>query len=282
MKHINKYRDIYLDNYYSPFPREKSNREALRYSYAKKLKNNKTVIDIPPSVTLSYMSKNPLYFDLKKHTNQMKKARRPKTSNQRLNKSSTNFYTNNYNYNYNTNKKVIYNNYTIYDNKKLEEILNNTKDKFIAPRNKIKKGCEVVNGLIYKPMNPRPHLTPDEALKILYKMKFPSPPQNKNVPNYINEFKIRTMIEKEYERLVEEEKGYPPGTFKIWDEDRILILTNLFLIREELMEKLRHFPVDYYLRSYGIKERRRETEKRLDEIDYAIRLFQLTDVYLKV
>ena len=54
------------------------------------------------------------------------------------------------------------------------------------------------------------------------------PPENKNVPNYINEFKIRTMIEKEYERLVEEEKGYPPGTFKIWEEDRVLILTNLF------------------------------------------------------
>ena len=279
MKQINKYRDIYLDNYYSPFPREKSNREALRYSYAKKLKNNKTIIDIPPSVTLSYMSKNPLYFDLKKHKNQMIKARRPKTSNQRLNKSSTNIYNNN---NYNNCKKYIYNNYTIYDNKKLEEILNNTKDKFTATRNKLKKGCESVNGLIYKPMNPRPHLTPDEALKILYKIKFPSPPQNRNVPDYINEFRIRTMIEKEYERLVEEEKGYPPGTFKIWDEDRILILTNLFLIREELLEKLRHFPVDYYLRSYGIKERRRETEKRLDEIDYAIRLFQLTDVYLKV
>ena len=61
-----------------------------------------------------------------------------------------------------------------------------------------------------------------------------------------------------------------------------LILTNLFLIREELLEKLRHFPVDYFLRSIGIRNKRRETEKRLDEIDYAIRIFQLTDVFLKM
>ena len=38
---------------------------------------------------------------------------------------------------------------------------------------------------------------------------------------------IREFIEKEYERLVEEQKGYPPGTFKVWEEDRVLILTNL-------------------------------------------------------
>ena len=275
MKNKNYYKDIYLENYYSPFPREKSNREALKYSYAKKLKNNKTIIDIPPSVTLSYMSKNPLYFDIKKYNNRISNARRPKTSNQRMYKSSVNFYSN-------KSRNNIINNCTMYDTKKLEQILNNTKNKFIAPRNKLNKGCENVQGIIYKPMNPRPILSPDEALKILNKINFPSPhPQNRNVPNYINEFKIRTMIEKEYERLVEEEKGYPPGTFKIWEEDRILILTNLFLIREELLEKLRHFPVDYYLRSYGIKNRRRETEKRLDEIDYAIRIFQLTDVYLK-
>ena len=274
MKYNNNYKDIYLENYYSPFPREKSNREALKYSYAKKLKNNKTIIDIPPSVTLSYMSKNPLYFDIKNHNNRISNARRPKTSNQRMNKSSTNFYQN-------KNNNNIINNCTIYDNKKLEEILNTTKNKFIAPRKRLNKGCENVTGLIYRPMNPRPSLTPEEALRILNKINFPSPPQNRNIPNYINEFRIRTFIEKEYERLVEEEKGYPPGTFKIWEEDRILILTNLFLIREELLERLRHFPVDYYLRSYGIKKRRRETEKRLDEIDYAIKIFQLTDVYLK-
>ena len=87
---------------------------------------------------------------------------------------------------------------------------------------------------------------------------------------------------REVRKAIAEEKGYPPGTFKVWEEDRILILTNLFLIREELLDKLRHFPVDYFLRSIGIRNRRRENEKKLDEIDYAIRIFQLTDVYLKM
>ncbi len=40
------FRDIYLDNYYSPFPRQKSNKEVFKYSQAKKLPNNKTVIDL--------------------------------------------------------------------------------------------------------------------------------------------------------------------------------------------------------------------------------------------
>jgi len=272
----NKFQSMYLENYYSPFPREKSNREALKYSCAKKIKNNKTVVDIPPSVTLSYMKKNPLYFDIKKHKNMISKARRPKSCNNRINKSSNNFSKNDYNYLNN-----IMHHCNVYDNKKLEQILNTTKNKFTAPRYKLNNQCELMQGVIYRPMNPRPQLTPAEVLKILHKINFPEPPKNRNVPDYINEFRIRTFIEKEYERLVDEERGYPPGTFKLWEEDRVLILTNLFLIREELLDKLRHFPVDYYLRSVGIQNRRRETEKRLDEIDYAIRIFQLTDVYLK-
>ena len=166
----------------------------------------------------------------------------------------------------------------------LETIFNKKKSKYMTYKKKLNKGCEIMNGLIFKPMSPRPQLTPEEALKILNKINFPEEGQfkNRNMPNYINEFRIREFIEKEYERLVEEEKGYPHGTFKVWEEDRVLILTNLFLLREELLDKLRQFPVIYYLRSIGIKNRRKETEKKLDEIDYAIKIFQLTDVYLKV
>ena len=271
------FRDVYLENYYSPFPRQKSNKQVLNYSQAKKLPNNKTIIDIPPSVTLSYMKKNPIYFDTKKYSNRILKATRPKTTNNRktnkLSKSQKNFYAK---------KKNVINNCIIYDNKKLEKILKSSENKIIADRKKLPQGCELIPGYVSKPMNPRPNLTPVEALNILNKINFPSPPKNKAIPDYINEFKIRNFIEREYERLVDEEKGYPSGTFKVWEEDRILILTNLFLIREELLDKLRHFPVDYFLRSIGIRDRRRETEKKLDEIDYAIRIFQLTDVYLKM
>ena len=66
MKKNNNFRDIYVTNYYSSFPRQKSNKQVLKYSQVKKLKDNKAIIDIPPSVTFSYMQKNPLYFDIKK------------------------------------------------------------------------------------------------------------------------------------------------------------------------------------------------------------------------
>lgn len=270
------FRDVYLNKYYSPFPRQKSNKEVLKLSSAKKLPNNKTVIDIPPSVTFSYMKKNPLYFDTKKYSNRISKQKRPKSSKNRytnLSKSQKNFYSK---------KKNLISNCTIYDNKKLEQILNSSKNELITDRKKLNSGYELIPSYISRPMNPRPKITPEQALKILNKINFPNPPHPPNIPDYINEFKIRNFIEREYERLVDEEQGYPPGTFKVWEEDRIVILTNLFLIREELLEKLRHFPVDYFLRSIGIRNKRRETEKKLDEIDYAIRIFQLTDVYLKM
>ena len=270
------FRDVYLNKYYSPFPRQKSNKEVLKLSSAKKLPNNKTVIDIPPSVTFSYMKKNPLYFDTKKYSNRISKQKRPKSSKNRytnLSKSQNNFYSK---------KKNLISNCTIYDNKKLEQILNSSKNELITDRKKLNSGYELIPSYISRPMNPRPKITPEQALKILNKINFPNPPHPTNIPDYINEFKIRNFIEREYERLVDEEQGYPPGTFKVWEEDRIVILTNLFLIREELLEKLRHFPVDYFLRSIGIRNKRRETEKKLDEIDYAIRIFQLTDVYLKM
>ena len=166
------------------------------------------------------------------------------------------------------------NNCTVYDNKKLEQILNSSNDKLISKPKKLKTGYELINNYTSRPMNPRPKITPEQALRILNKINFPSPPHSTNIPDYINEFKIRNFIEREYERLVDEEQGYPPGTFKVWEEDRIVILTNLFLIREELLDKLRHFPVDYFLRSIGIRNKRRETEKKLDEVEYAIRIFQ--------
>ena len=286
-KHLT-YHDIYLKNYFSPFPREKSNRQVLKYSSAKKVNDNKILIDIPPSVTASYMKKNPFYFDLKKHSARIAKTNRQNSSNKNLSKSSINFYSKNRKKSKN-NKKLnssldCNNYYTVYEKAQLKKIFNHVESKYIFPKNKLNKGYEIMRGLIYKPMNPRPQLTSEEALKILNKLNFPEPGKylNQNIPNYINEFRIRELIEKEYERLVEEEKGYPHGTFKVYEEDRVLILTNLFLIREELLDKLRNFPVNYYIRSIGIKNRRRETEKKLDEIDYAIKIFQLTDVYLKV
>ena len=253
-----------MASYYSPFPREKSNNEVLKRSYAKVVDDKKTLIDIPPTVTVSYMKKNPYYFDLKKSVRVANK-KRPITTKETKRKS-----------------------YTIYDNKKLESLLRNGKDVYIAPRPKLNGGCEVIeskiktNGLS---LEDRKKLTSKDILKIINKIKIPMEDEKQKmgkVPKYINEFKIRDFIEKEYERLVEEEKGYPKGTFKVWEGDRIAILHNLNIVKEDLTNQLMKFPVDYYLRSCKIKNARAAVEKRLNEIDYAIRIFQLTDVFLKL
>ena len=235
--------------YYSPFPREKSNNEVLKNSYSRQLSKNSTLINIPPAVTVTYMKKNPFYFDLKKK----EKNQRPKSSYKKTG-------------------------YTIYENKKLQNLLKSDK-RFLAPQNQnnLSSECEIIK-LKEKRKN---NLTQEEIKNILNKISIP--PKNKGkVPKYIYEFRVREFIEREYERLVEEEKGYPKGTFKVWEGDRILILENLKIIKEELTNELRLFPVDYYLRSVGIRNKRAEIEKRLDDIDFAIKIFELNDVFLKI
>ena len=249
--------------YYSPFPREKSNNEVLKNSYSRQLSKNSTLINIPPSVTVTYMKKNPFYFDLKKNEKTKKKSHRVTSSY----------------------KKPGYN---IYENKKLQDIFSKTDKKFFSEdfSNKITPGCEIIkvhekNNKI--PEEERKKLTSQDILKILNKIKLP--PEYKNmgkVPKYIHEFKIRQFIEREYERLVEEEKGYPKGTFKVFEGDRILILENLKILREKLIDELNLFPVDYFLRAVGIRNRRAEIERKLDEIEYAIKIFGLHDVFLKI
>ena len=241
---------IQSKTYYTPFPREKSNNEVLKNSYSRKLSKNSTLINIPPSVTVSYMKKNPFYFDLKKK----EKNKRPESS---YTKSG----------------------YTIYENKKLQNLLKSDK-RFLAPEhknNKLSSGCEIIK----IKQNSNNKLTQEEIRKILNKISIP--PKNRGkVPKYIYEFRVREFIEREYERLVEEEKGYPKGTFKVWENDRLLILENLYIIKEELINELRLFPVDYYLRAIGIRNKRAKNEKRLDDIDFAIKIFELNDVYLKI
>lgn len=269
-----------ISYFYSPFPREKSNKEVLRYSKAQKIPNtNKAILDIPPSVTMSYMLKNPYYFDLQKHIQLKGNKQLAKSKNNAINKSKT----------YTKIKKrpaSSLKSYTIYDANKLNTILNtlNKKTNLKKVENykpKLEPGCEKIEQR--KKKNNNIKLSNKDILNILNKIQIPMTYSKDfgKTPNYINEFKIRNFIEKEYERLINEEKGFPIGTFKVWDNDRIAILNNLYVIKEELIKKLNSFPVSYYLRSYGVKNARAMVEKRLNEIDYAIKLFELTQVFLK-
>ena len=246
--------------YYSPFPRQKTNKEVLKNSFKKKLNNKTALIDIPPQITVSYMKKNPFYFDLKK--------KEKKTKSQKS---------------FSNNKKRGYN---IYDNKQLERIFSNKHQNYYSQdfKNIISPGCEVIKVVEKKNLSEEEikKLSSQDILKILNKIRLPEHYKKiGKVPKYIHEFKIRQFIEKEYERLVEEEKHYPKGTFKVFEGERLLILQNLKILREQLVDQLRLFPIDYYLRAVGIINKRAEIEKRIEEIEYVIKIFQLSDVFLK-
>ena len=148
-----------MTSYYSPFPREKSNNEVLRRSYAKQIDPQKTLIDIPPTVTVSYMKKNQYYFDLKKSIKVPNKKQRAQTAK----KSKC---------------------YTIYDNKKLETILRSGKEAYIAPRPKLNPGCEKIEApLKSNTLSPeeRKRLTSKDILKIINKIKIPMEDNKQNM-----------------------------------------------------------------------------------------------------
>ncbi len=57
----------------SPFPRNKSNLELIKSSRVVKSYNNQKIsLEVPASVTKSYMRRNPFYFDLKNYKNYTK------------------------------------------------------------------------------------------------------------------------------------------------------------------------------------------------------------------
>lgn len=224
--------------------------------------------DFPPEVAASYMKKYPNYFDMRKH--KKKFTRRP-------NSSTLMRHPLYYSHKANQHKnyfigRINYNNYSVYDRNKLDELMESDRNKFKPPYPKVSKQVKRF-----------PQLSQEEIFSILKKMKFPIAPNDPyDVKRYLCDENVREMIENEYMRIVEEEKGFSPGTYYISEDDRILILKNLEIIRNDLIEQLKLFPVDFFLRSIGIIEKRRLLEKRLEEVEYAIKVFQFSDVRLQM
>ena len=107
-------------------------------------------------------------------------------------------------------------------------------DYYSIPPPKLEKGKELNKNNISTPI--RAELTPTEAFTIITKLHLPEPSRyDSNFPSYLNESIVRERIENEYARLVEEQRGYTPGRYKVLEEDKILILRNLFLLKEELL-----------------------------------------------
>ncbi len=97
----------------------------------------------------------------------------------------------------------------------------------------------------------------------------------------INEFKVRQTIEKEYERLIKEEKNYPPGTIKLFELERVNILNKLIDSRNALLEELAKYPVSSHVRSIKIQNSKASCEHKLEEVENAIKTFERNKVFLK-
>jgi hypothetical protein len=78
-----------------------------------------------------------------------------------------------------------------------------------------------------------------------------------------------------------EEQGYPQGTTKILEQERINILNKLYKTREELINELSKFPVSSHVRSVKIKNKKASVEGKLEEVEYAIRIFERNKVFVK-
>ncbi len=81
--------------------------------------------------------------------------------------------------------------------------------------------------------------------------------------------------------MLYEESKYPKGTIKLEESERVSILNRLKEIKENLLEELNKFPVSTHVRSIKIQKKKMEVEHRLEEVDYALRIFELRRVFLK-
>lgn len=126
--------------YQSPFPRKENNDNVLRMSrpvLIEKDKENKKVVhlEIPPSLTKSYMNKNPFYFDIKKCKERKSDLKRPK--------SSLSYSTNNLK----IKKSILSPRYThcVIAQDKLEYLLNNDKN-LLMHKPVLVPGTETIEG----------------------------------------------------------------------------------------------------------------------------------------
>lgn len=78
-----------------------------------------------------------------------------------------------------------------------------------------------------------------------------------------------------------EEKNYPYGTTKLLEVERVNILNKLYATKEELLTEIAKFPVSTHVRSIKIQKKKAIVENKLEEIDYAIRMFERNKVFIR-
>ncbi len=80
---------------------------------------------------------------------------------------------------------------------------------------------------------------------------------------------------------MKEEQGYPQGTTRLLELERVNILNKLYSTRENLTSELSKFPVSSHVRSVKIQNQKAAIENKLEEVDFSIRTFERNIVYLK-
>ena len=85
-------------------------------------------------------------------------------------------------------------------------------------------------------------------------------------------------INKKRKKLAEEQK-YPKGTRLLSEDERVQTLSSLENTRKELVNMLEKFPIT--MKTMSIQNKKAEMEKKLTEIEEAIKTFSKKQVFIK-
>lgn len=99
-------------------------------------------------------------------------------------------------------------------------------------------------------------------------------------PKYIVERKIENEIKKEIIKKRKEQAKYPKGTRLLSEEERVATLNGLIESKKEVINELEKLPIT--MRTMAAKNRKDELERKLDEIEEAIKMFSRKQVFIKV
>ena len=212
--------------------------------------------------------KNMSLFDkyYSKRLNEIKKNERYLKNNNSSN------YLNNENNNYKYNKSEILNSE---NNKIINKIYEKEElpydEGFILPKinqNYLKKNIELItNNKVTKRYK-------EKEKDIIFTHK-----NYGKTPEYLKQFKLEEIKRKEYEKILEEESHYPPGTKLLSENERINTLNNLIETKKGIINILEKMPITK--RTQSFQEKKEELEKKLEQIEKEIEIFSKKKVFIK-
>ncbi len=80
--------------------------------------------------------------------------------------------------------------------------------------------------------------------------------------------------------MEEDKKKLPPGTRMLSEEERLETLKNLHESRTEAQKALEKLPLS--MRTMALVQKKAELEKKIDEIDKAIKTFSAKEVFISI